>query len=130
MERDSHISKLIRESGVISAPGSFTTEVMDKIEAVPVRKPYKPLIGRGGRILFILFVVGVVVVSIFYAEPTGSLFDSSGKIAVMDWQWPRLSFHLDFLSRINLSNALVSAVVAIFILVLSDAGLNRRRFIQ
>ena len=33
MKRDPHISKLIRESGVISAPGNFTASVMDKIEA-------------------------------------------------------------------------------------------------
>ena len=34
MKRENHISKLIRESGVIHAPDNFTDAVMDKIEAL------------------------------------------------------------------------------------------------
>jgi hypothetical protein len=130
MKRDPNISKLIRESGVVPAPGNFTARVMEKIEAVPVKKIYKPLIGRGGLIVFILFVAGVVVLSIVFTDPGKPLLDFSVKVTELNWQLPRLNLHLEFLNRMNLSSVLVSGVVAIFILVLSDALLTRRRLSQ
>lgn len=130
MERDPHISKLIRESGVLTAPANFTARVMEKIEAVPVRKTYKPLIGKGGLVLFLLFVVGVVVISIIYTEPGAPLFDFSGKVSELKWELPSLHLNLDFLRQKSFSTATVSAVVAIFILVLTDALLTRRRLSQ
>jgi len=130
MKRDPHISKLIRESGVISAPENFTASVMDKIEAVPAKKSYKPLIGRVGRILIILFIVAVIVLAVFYTDPGGELFGSSIKIPQLEPNLPQVQFNLDFLKKINISTGIVSALVAMFVLVLSDAGLNRRRLIQ
>ena len=130
MKRDPHISKLIRESGVISAPVNFTTSVMDKIEAVPAKKSYKPLIGRGGRILVILFLVTVIVLAVFYTDPGGELFGNSIKIPRLEPNLPQVQFNLDFLKKINISTGIVAALVAMFVLVLSDAGLNRRRLIQ
>lgn len=130
MERDPHISKLIRESGVLSAPADFTARVMEKIEAVPVSKSYKPLIGKGGLVLFLLFVVGVVAISIIYTEPGAPLFDFSGKISEINWELPSFHLNLDFLRQRSFSTVMVSAVVAIFILVLTDALLTRRRLSQ
>jgi hypothetical protein len=127
MKRDPHISKLIKESGTVQAPGSFTADVMDKIEAIPVKKPYKPLIGRGGRILILLFIGAVVVLSILYSDPGGELFGTSIRMPTVERQLPQLNINLDFLKQMNFSTGLVSALVAMFILVLSDAGLNRRR---
>ncbi len=127
MERDPHISKLIKESGRVNAPGSFTAAVMDKIEAIPLKKPYKPLIGRGGRIMIILFIVVIVVLSIIYTDPGGELFGSIIRLPTADRQLPQLNINLEFLKGLNISTGLVSALVAMFILVLSDAGLNRRR---
>ena len=129
MKRDPHISKLIRESGVVPAPDNFTASVMDKIEAIPVKKSYKPLIGRGGRIIIILFIIAVVVVALFYSNPTGELFGSTIQLPQLEHKWTQLHFNLDFLKQINISTGLVSALVALFILILSDAGLrlNRRR---
>lgn len=130
MERDPHISKLIRESGVLSAPADFTAKVMEKIEAVPEKRAYKPLIGKGGLALFLLFVAGVVVLSIIYTEPGAPLFDFSGKISELNWQLPTFHLNLDFLRQRSFSTVMVSAVVAIFILVLTDALLTRRRLSQ
>jgi len=130
MERDPNISKLIRESGVRSAPANFTAKVMEKIEALPERKIYKPLIGRGGMILFFLFIAGVVVLAFVYAEPGGPMFDFSGRVAEQGWKLPRFNLNLDFLRKMNLSNVMVSAVVAIFILVVTDSLLNRRKLSQ
>lgn len=127
MKRDPHISKLIRESGVQAAPGNFTASVMDKIEAVPAKKSYKPLIGRGGRIVIILFIVAVVVLALVYTEPGGELFGTSVKIPQLKPNWPQVQFNLDFLKGLNISTGIVSALVALFVLILSDAGLNHRR---
>ena len=46
MEREGQISRLIRESGVITAPDRFTDHVMDKIGTETEKKPYKAIIGR------------------------------------------------------------------------------------
>ena len=127
MERDPHISKLIRESGREKAPAHFTAAVMDKIETIPVKKAYKPLIGRGGRIIIILFIVALVVLSIIYTEPGGELFGSVIQRPALDVQMPKFNINLDFLREVNISTAVVAGLVAMFLLVLSDAGLNRRR---
>jgi hypothetical protein len=127
MKRDPHISKLIRESGKVEAPDSFTEAVMDKIEAIPVKKPYKPLIGRGGRILIILFIIALVVISIVYTDPGGELFGATIRMPTIDRELPQLNINLEFLKQVNISTGVVSALVAMFVLVLSDAGLNRRR---
>lgn len=126
MKRDPHLSKLIRESGLVQAPGSFTEAVMDKIASIPVKKPYKPLIGKGGRIMIILFLVAVVVLSIFYTDPNSELFGSV-RLPSLGQQLPQWHINLDFLKQIKISTGVVSALAALFILVLSDAGLNRRR---
>lgn len=127
MKRDSHISKLIRESGVDQAPAGFTDGVMNLIEAVPAKKAYKPLIGRGGRIFIILSLVLIIVLTMIYSESTGMLFGPGGKLSQLEWQLPQLTFKLEFLTNINFSTSLVAAVLSIFILVLFDTVLSKRR---
>jgi hypothetical protein len=127
MKRDPHIAKLIKEAGVLSAPENFTASVMDKIEAVPAKKPYKPLIGRGGSIVIILFIVAVIVTAVLYTDPRGGIFGTSIKLPKLEANWPQVQFNLDFLKQIKISTGILSALVAMFILILSDAGLNRRR---
>ena len=130
MKRDPQISKLMRESGLESAPDDFTSRVMDKLQAVPSKKPYKPLIGRGGRILIILTIAALVVVAMLFTDPAGKLFGNSISIPRMESRWTQLHFNLDFLKQIHISTGLAAALVAMFLLVLSDVGLNRRKFIQ
>jgi hypothetical protein len=130
MKRDPHISKLIRESGVIHAPDNFTAAVMDTIEAVPLKKAYMPLIGRGGRILIILFLVALVAIGVFYTDPSGELFGSKITLPQVERQWPQMHFNLEFLKQVNISTGVVSALVAVFLLILTDAGLSKRRLIQ
>lgn len=131
MKRDQQISKLMRESGLESAPDDFTSRVMDKLQAVPSRKLYKPLIGRGGRILIILTIAALVVVAMLFTDPAGKLLDNTSiSVPRLVSQWPQLHFNLDFLKQIHISTGLAAALVAMFLLVLSDVGLNRRRFIQ
>ena len=129
MERDPQLSRLFREGGVVRAPEQFTGKVMEVIASEPVKKVYKPLIGRTGRIMIILVMIAVVVLSIVYSEPGGRLLESSQLISKYQWQMPKLNVNFDFLSEISLSTGLVSVLVALFILVLSDAGLSRRRLV-
>jgi hypothetical protein len=119
MERDRNMQKLFRESGILHAPERFTRDVMDRIEAEPEKTHFKPLIGRTGRIIILLCVIALILVSIFYTGPQES---PSG------FRLPDLSFDLQFLSQIRLPTGFLAALAAIFILVLSDAGLSRKRF--
>ncbi len=102
-------------------------KVMDRIGVEPNKKAYKPLIGRFGRILIFLFIAGIVVVSVVYSEPGGKLLENIGGLPDVKWQLPQINFNLDFLSKINFSAWMVSTIIAIFILVLTDAVLNRRK---
>ena len=130
MKRDPHISKLMRESGLESAPDGFTSRVMDKLQAVPSRKLYKPLIGRGGRILIILIIAALVVVAMLFTDPAGRLLGNNISIPRMEFRWTQLHFNLDFLKQIHISTGVAAVLVAMFLLILSDVGLNRRKFSQ
>ena len=127
MERDPNISKLVRESGLVHAPDSFSKKVMKRIVVEPEKKTYKPLIGRFGRILIILFIAGIVVISLIYSEPGGRILENFKGLSNLEWQLPQLKFNLDFLSEINISAWLASTFAAVFILVLTDASLSRRK---
>jgi hypothetical protein len=127
MERDPKLSKLIRESGVVPAPGDFTARVMAGIDAIPGTKSYKPLIGRGGRMIILLAVIGIIVLSVVYSDPGGGMILSGDKLSQLNWQLPSPTFRLDFLQQINISTGIVSALVAMFFLVLTDSLISRRR---
>ena len=129
MERDPKISILFRESGLEPAPGDFTDQVMDKIGIETEKSAYKPLIGKTGRFLIILFIIGIVVISVVYSEPGGRLLENTGRLFNMEWQLPQINLNFDFLSEINLSTWLVSTIVALFLLVLLDTGLNRKKLV-
>jgi hypothetical protein len=129
MERDPNISKLVRESGISRAPEHLTSRVMDLIREEAEKKTYKPLIGKWGRIGIMLFIVGIVAASFLWMEPGQALFQSTGRLSGLEFQLPQIQLNLDFLSQINLSTGLVSVLVALFILVLSDAGLRRKRLV-
>jgi hypothetical protein len=128
MERDPQLTKLIRDGGVVPAPEGFSNAVMEMIVAEPVKKAYKPLIGRGGRIIIILIMIAVVVLSVIFTEPGGRVIESVG-ISNLDWQMPEFNLNWRFISDLKISTGLVAGIVAIFILVLSDAGLSRRKFV-
>ncbi len=127
MERDPNISKLVRESGISKAPENLTSRVMDLISEEPEKQAYKPIIGKRGIWVIVLFVIGIVVASFVSAEPGQQIFSSEGVLSGIEWELPELTFNLDFLSQINPSTGLVAGLVALFILVLSDAGIRWRK---
>jgi len=127
MEKDDKILKLFRESGIVHAPEGFTRSVMEKIGTEPVRNTYKPIIGRTGRIFLILFIAGIVGFSLYYSLSGESTLDPAGGILNLDWQWPSFNLNLDFLENLLVQPWILSTIVALFLLVLSDAGLRRRK---
>ncbi len=129
MERDPKISKLIMEGGLEQAPKDFTGQVMDLIASVPVKKAYKPLIGKGGQIGIILLGITLVILAVVYAEP-GALFIQAGDtFPSLEWKVPEFNLNLQFFSKINFSGGIAAALIALFILVLTDAGLGKRRLV-
>jgi hypothetical protein len=129
MERDPFLSKLIREDGVVNPPEGFTRRVMERVTTEPGERSYKPLIGRGGRIVIILFVVALVVISIIYSGTGEGTPRFSMDLPELIGRLPEISLNLDRLPKLELSSGLASALVALFILVLSDAGLSRKKII-
>lgn len=127
MEKDKHISTLIRESGMTKAPGDFTRKVMDRIEAEPVHTPYKPLIGRTGGILTLILIVGIAVTSLIISSSGGSGQGLLETWHIPEWQWPELKLNLSFLENLRVSPWLLSTLVAVFLLILSDVGLHRKK---
>ncbi len=129
MKKEDHISKLFRESGIVEAPDGFTGEVMERIEAEPVRKTYKPLIGRTGRILIVLFIGATLVLSLFYSAPGESGTNPESRFINREWQVPSFNLNLDFIQDFNIQPWILSTVVALFLLILSDAGLRKGKLL-
>lgn len=129
MERDPQLSRLIREGGVIQAPEGFTGKVMDLVITEPKKQTYKPLIGKSGRIFIILFIITIVVISIIFAEPGERILKPISGILNPGWQLPEINLDFSFLQDINMSTGIVAVLAALFILVLSDAGISKRKFV-
>ena len=127
MEKDRHISQLIRESGVTKAPEDFTQRVMNRIEAGAVHKPYKPLIGRTGGIITLLLIAGIAVASLIFSSPGESGEGILETLKPAEWHLPSLNLELGFLEHLKFSPWLIGTVMAVFLLILSDVGLHRRK---
>lgn len=127
MERDKNISRLIRESGLNRAPENFSAQVLEQIEIEPVKVSYKPLIGRGGRILIFAGVAAIIILAMMYGGEGSKFNDLSSRLSQFSWQLPEWNLNLEFLTEVNLSTGIVSGLVALFILVISDTLFTRRR---
>ncbi len=116
MERDKKLEQLIKEHTLISAPDNFTDLVIDKVKE-PLPISYKPLIGKVGRISIFVFVALVIVLSIFSvsaeaSEPIFNIPEWEFALPEMNWKIP---------------SGLLAGLVAVLILALTDARLNRSR---
>ena len=120
---------------MVQAPEGFTGRVMGLISPETVKQPYKPLIGKWGGLILAFFLLAAVAISIIFAEPAGvgtNLF--SDLFSGLQEKIPE--FKLDFsilpevkLPEMNFSTWIIATLAAIFILVLADTGLNKRRLI-
>jgi len=120
MEKDKHIEKILKETGLVSAPGNFTQKVMSRIHSEPVAKVYKPLIGRGGKLFILFILLGVLTVSIIFSGPTGFLAERN--ISLTGW-----NLNISNLPDLIFSKGLLAALVAIFLLLITDTALKRNR---
>lgn len=127
MERDPNISRIIRESGLQSAPDHFTGKVMTSIGVETAKTTYRPLIGKAGRIMILLFIMGIVGFTLFYAEPGDPLLEFGERLSNILRELSGKGLNFEFITNINVSAWLASTVVALFLLVLSDFLLRRRR---
>jgi hypothetical protein len=131
MERDPNILKLIRESGVVSAPDGFTGKVMGLIADKADKQIYKPLIGKWGALIIFLFLVAIVTVSIIFAGPAEGNQVLGKFFAGLEWNMPQINISLDFLSTVSLPAGrlptwIISSLAAVFILVLIDTRILKR----
>jgi hypothetical protein len=129
MERDPHISKMIREGGIERAPMGFTQRVMDQIASLPEKKSYKPLIGKGGQIFITLLGITFVLLAVIFADPGSKLVQPEGLLQNIEWKIPEFHLNMQFFSRFSITGGVAAALVALFILVLSDAGFRNKRLI-
>ena len=127
MEKDPKLSKLIRESGPEHAPQGFSRKVMEQIHSIPEQKAYRPLIGRWGRTIILLFFVGVIAAAFLLAGSGEASGELSERIPQMNWSLPQIEFKLDFLKQMHLSTGVVSALVALSVLLFFDTALRHRR---
>ena len=122
MEKDRKIERLIKESGLVSAPENFSAQVMDRISSEPEKVTYKPLIGGFGKLFILMLSLVAITISIIYSEPTGFLDERNIKM-------PEWNLNLQNLPDFNFSTGLLAAMLAVFILVVTDSAVRKRNFV-
>ena len=123
MEKDKKIEQLIRESGLESPSENFTVKLMERIHSIPVRRAYKPLIGRFGQFIILSVILVFITISIIYSEPSGFLTERSLNL-------PQLDFKIPELPDLNFSKGFLATLMAVFILVVADNLFRKRRLLQ
>ena len=116
MERDKKLEKLIKEHALISAPENFTELIIEKVNE-PLPSTYKPLIGKAGRLFILAFIALIIVLAIFSSaaeasEPILNLPEWKFTFPEINWKIP---------------SGLLAGLIAVLILALTDARLNRSR---
>jgi hypothetical protein len=74
-----------------------------------------------------LFIGAMVVFSLLYSTPSEIASDRQGGFFSREWEMPSFNLNLEFISDLNLQPWILGTVVALFLLVISDAGFRRRR---
>ncbi len=120
MERDKKLEQLIKEHSLLTTPDNFTESVLGKIKDASLPLAYKPIIGLRGRIFIIFFIIAIVVSALFLGsgETAEPLFTLPG---ISDWK-----LHFPDIN-LKMPSAVLAGLIAVLILVLTDAGLNRSK---
>ena len=124
MERDKRIEKIVRENSLLSPSVNFTESVLNTIRVSPVISKYKPLIGRKTGYVIILLVVSILLISIFSSQ--SELAEPLVNLPKWDINFPEWNLSLPKISW-KIPTGMLAGVVAVFILVLSDAGFSRSK---
>ncbi|MEZ5069493.1 MAG: hypothetical protein R2751_00645 [Bacteroidales bacterium] len=133
MERDPNISRLLRESGLETAPGPMTDRVMQLLEQEQPRpvKKYSPLIGRRMLWVIALLVVLVVVLSLVLGDTPAEAASwwsrlTLPEVALPEVALPTAEFDWDPKGW-SISSGIVAAAVALFLLALGEARWGNRK---
>ncbi len=124
MERDKKIEKIVRENSLLSPSANFTEAVLNRIRVSPVTSTYKPLIGRKAGYIAIFLVVSFLLIAIFSSQ--SELAEPLVNLPKWDINFPEWNISLPKISW-EIPSGILAGVVALFILILSDAGYSRSR---
>ena len=118
MERDLRLEKIFREEALLKAPDSFTDKVIQKLGTTQPAT-YKPLIGRIGKIIILAFAgallsIGLIIATYETNEQLINIPEWGFHLPEMDWKIP---------------SAVLASILAVFVLVLTDARLTKSRSI-
>jgi len=124
MERDKKLEKIVRENSLLAPSDNFTESVLNKIRVTSMEISYKPIIGRKAGYIAISLVATILLVAIFSTINGGS----ESLVNLPDWNiaLPEWNINLPKFSW-KIPTGLLAGVVAVFILVLTDAGYSRSR---
>ena len=133
MEQHKGLKKLIKDHGVEPVAKDFASKVMDRILNEPVKKEYKPIMGKGvGFSILVVFLV-IITVSIIYGEPSGLATDRTiqwPQWNLDEWKLAQWKLSIKSLPNLNVTGGMLSALLAVFILVVTDALIIRRKRIS
>ncbi len=117
MNRDRKLEKLVKAHGLFSPSENFTENVIGRIKEETIANSFRPLIDRRGRLIGIAIVTLIVLLTILgsNADPSQAIFN----IPQWDLTLPDIS--------LTIPRIVLAGFVAVFILVLFDAGLKRYR---
>lgn len=117
MERDKRLTELVKQHGILNAPEGFIEDVLDKIEEQPSMKQYKPIIPKG--VVYAAIFIIVIAALIFNRSAEESFHEPLFTLPNWDISFPDISPLL--------SSGLAAGIVGIFILLLAEFGLRRRK---
>lgn len=133
MEQHKELKKLIKDHGIEPVAKDFTSRVMDRILAEPVRKEYKPIIGKGFGIVMLVFFLAIITVSLIYGEPSGMASEgiiNLPDLNISEWKLPQWNLPVKNLPEFNITSGVLAALLAVFTLVVFDALIMKRKRIS
>lgn len=117
MNRDRKLEKLVKTHGLFSPSPDFTDNVIGIIKGESIATSFRPLIGKRGRLMGIAIISLIIILTFFGSG--ADLSEPLINIPQWDLKLPDISF--------TIPRVMFAGIVAVFLLVLSDAGLRRKR---
>lgn len=117
MQADKKLEKIIKAYGLFSPSSDFTQNVIGKIKEESIATSFKPLIGKRGRLIGIAIITLIVLLTILGGN--ADLSQPVLNIPQWDMKLPEIS--------LTIPKVVLAGFVAVFILILSDAGIRRYR---
>lgn len=117
MEQDKRLADLVKEYGIYNAPEGLIEDVMSNIREQPSIPQYKPIVQRG--VVYAAILVIIIAAVILNLTNEGSFNDPFFTIPNWELSVPDMSPFL--------SSGLAAGMVSVFILLLTEYGLKRKK---